>query len=186
MHQNSAPPALRDVVKNGMKAPIVEQQHLLDVQMKSGSDSELWICKPDTVPSHSARDDCRELTVEMTIDSVVNIRSMDTELHCQLNDSGVHATRSSTSHTPGLITPVGGREPPTLDSSSERSPSPGNLRSLHKRKLGLPGPEVVELGQRKRRCVVNMEEEQGGGDSASEACSVSQHHDNAFHSRSTE
>ncbi|XP_026195566.1 uncharacterized protein LOC113148198 isoform X3 [Anabas testudineus] len=106
--------ARREVVKTGMRDPATEQQHLFDIQMKCGSDSE--------------------------------------------------ATISSTPHTP-----VGGSSSQVLDSSSERSPSPCNVRSIYKRKLGLHGADVVELGQRKRQCVVNMED-QDGVDSASEPC----------------
>ncbi|XP_028251994.1 uncharacterized protein LOC114427946 [Parambassis ranga] len=129
-----APVALRDVVKHGKRSEM-EQQHLLDVQMKCGSDSEL-----DTLSSHC----CRNPTSETVAG---HPQTMDVEF--QLDDSGLHATRSS---TPGPQTPVD-------RSSSEKSPSPCHLTSLYKRKLGLPGADVVELGQRKRQCVVNMEDE---------------------------
>ncbi|KAM7376002.1 hypothetical protein PAMP_005755 [Pampus punctatissimus] len=154
------PPSIvfKDVVKNGMR----------DIQMKCGSDSELWVCELDSLPSHGDRDGCKDLAEEMTNDSTVHTKTMDIELHCQLDDSGLHATRSSTPHTLGCLTPVERSSSQMLDSSSERSPSPCNPRFLYKRKLGLPGTEVVELGQRKRQCVVKMEPE--GGDSVSEAC----------------
>ncbi|XP_022606906.1 uncharacterized protein LOC111226094 [Seriola dumerili] len=165
---NPASVALREVMKNGMRDPVTEQQHLLDLPMKCGSDSELWVCELDTLPSHSDKDSCRDLTAEMANDSTMHPQTMDIEL--QLDDSGLHATRSSTPHTSGPLTPVGGSSSWMLDSSTERSPSPYNLRSLYKRKLGLPGAEVVELAQRKRQCVVNMEDKQEAGDSASEPC----------------
>ncbi|XP_044231688.1 uncharacterized protein LOC122998766 isoform X1 [Thunnus albacares] len=150
----------KEVVTNGMR----------DVQMKCGSDSELWVCELDSLPSRSDRDGNKDLTEEMTNDSTTHTQTMDIKLQCQLDDSGLHATRSSTPHTPGCLTPVERSSSQMLDSSSERSPSPCNLRFLYKRKLGLPGTEVVELGQRKRQCVVNMEDEPEGGNSASEAC----------------
>nr|XP_020446792.1 uncharacterized protein LOC109955207 isoform X2 [Monopterus albus] len=149
---------LKEVLKNGMKDPLTEQQHLLDVQMKHGSDSELWVCDLDTLPSHSDKDGCRDHTVEKANESTMHTQTMDIEL--QLDDSGLHATRSSTPHTTEPLTSVGGSSSQMLDSSSEKSPSPCNLQSLYKRKLGLPGAEVVELGQRKRQCVVNMEDKQ--------------------------
>ncbi|XP_018519028.1 uncharacterized protein LOC108874927 isoform X2 [Lates calcarifer] len=170
IHHHPASIALREAMKNGMRDPVMEQQHLLDVQMKCGSDPELWVCELDMLPSHNDKltdDGCRDLTAEMEKDSTIHARTMEIEL--QLDDSGLHATRSSTPHSPGPLTTMGGSSSWILDSSSERSPSPCNLRSLYKRKLGLPGAEVVELGQRKRQCVVNMEEQEAG-DSASEPC----------------
>ncbi|XP_035465290.1 uncharacterized protein LOC118285653 isoform X2 [Scophthalmus maximus] len=156
--------ALRDSMKHGMKDPVTEQQHPLDVQMKCGSDPELWVCELDTVPSHSNKDSCGDLTAEMTNDLKQPAQTMDIEV--QLDDSGLYTTRSSTPLTPGPLTPVVGSSSWLLGSSSERSLSPCNLRSLYKRKLGLPGAEV---GQSKRQCVVNMEDEEAG-DSASEPC----------------
>lgn len=147
--------SLREVVKNGMTDPATEQQHLVDVQMKCGTDSELCV-------THSDRDGCRDLTEEMPNDPTMHTQTMDVELHGQFDDSGLNATRSS---TPGPVTPVEGSSSQMLDSSSERSPCPCNLTSLYKRKLGFPGGDVVELGQRKRQCVVNMEVGQEGRDS---------------------
>ncbi|XP_033498193.1 uncharacterized protein LOC117266891 isoform X1 [Epinephelus lanceolatus] len=144
--------ALREVVKNGMRDPVSEQQHGLDV--KCGSDSELCVCGP--LPSHSDRDGCRDITEEMADDPTM--QTMDIELHCQVDDSGLNTTRSSTPHTPGPVTLVEGSSSQMLDSSSERPPCPCNLRSLYKRKLGFLGAEVVELEQRKRQCVVSMED----------------------------
>ncbi|KAG8013297.1 hypothetical protein GBF38_021594 [Nibea albiflora] len=146
--------SLREVVKHGMREAVTEQEHLLDVQMKCGSDSELWVCERDILPSHSVR--------ENTDDLRMHTQSMDIELHSQFTDSGLHTTKSSTPQTSGPVTPVEEGSSHMLDTSSERSTSPGDLVSLYKRKLGVPAGEVVELGQRKRQCVVNMEEEQGG------------------------
>lgn len=164
------PASLREVVKNGMRDPVTEQQHLLDVQMKCGSDSELWVCELDILPSHSDGDGCRDLKEKMASDSTMHAQTMDVELHCQFDDSGVHAPRSSTPQTSGPVTPVEGSLFQMLDSSSERSPNPYNLRSLYKRKLGFPGAELVELGQRKRQCVVRMEDQREEGGSRSEPC----------------
>ncbi|XP_047467459.1 uncharacterized protein LOC125023929 isoform X2 [Mugil cephalus] len=134
--------SLREVVKNGMRHSFIEQQHHLDVQMKCGSDFE-----PDALPSHADRDGCRNVTEETTRHTQI----MDTE--SQLDDSGLHTTR-----------------PQMLDSSSEKSPSSCNLRPFYKRKLGLLGAGMVELGQRKRQCVVSMEDDHEGKDSAPEPC----------------
>ena len=153
-------------MKNGMRDHVTEQ-HLLDVQMKFESDSEMCVCELETLPSHSDKDGCRDPTVERANDSTMHAQNTDVEL--QLDDSGLHATRPSTPHTPGPNSPVGSSSW-MLDSSSERSLSPCNLRSLYKRKLGLPGAEVVEQGQRKRQCVVNMEDKHKARDSVSEPC----------------
>ncbi|XP_037602335.1 uncharacterized protein LOC119474388 isoform X3 [Sebastes umbrosus] len=155
--------APREVVKNGMRDPVTEQQHPMDVQMKCGSDSDLC----DIMPLHSG---CRDLTEEMANDSTIHTQTMDVELHYQFDDSGLHTTRSSTPHTPGPVTPVEGSSSQMLDRSSERSHCPFDPRSRHKRKLGFPGAEVVEPGQRKRQCVVNMEYKQEERDSAFEPC----------------
>lgn len=149
--------ALREVMRNGMRDPVPEQEHVLDVQMKCGSDSELWVCDIDTLPPHSDKESCRDVTAEMADDSTTHPLIMD--IGPQLDDSGLHATRSSTPHTP-----VERSSSWNLNSSSERSPSPCTLGSLYKRKLGLAGAEV---GLRKRQCVVNTDDKQEAGDSAS-------------------
>ncbi|CAB1461122.1 unnamed protein product [Pleuronectes platessa] len=161
--------ALRDVMKDGKRDPATTQQlqHPVDVQMKCGSDSELWVYELDILPSHSNREVCGDLAAKMTNDSQASAQTMDIEL--QLHDSGLVASRSSTPNTPGPPTLVVRGSSWMMDSSSERSPSPCDLRSLYKRKLSLPGAEVVEVGQRKRQCVVHMGEEEAG-DSASEPC----------------
>ncbi|XP_026195567.1 uncharacterized protein LOC113148198 isoform X4 [Anabas testudineus] len=50
--------ARREVVKTGMRDPATEQQHLFDIQMKCGSDSEVWVCELDSLPSHSDKEAC--------------------------------------------------------------------------------------------------------------------------------
>lgn len=165
------PASLREVVKNGMRDDETEQECLLDVQMKCGSDSELWVCELDLSPSHRDREGCgSDQKEEMATDSKAHAQTMDVELHCQFDDSGLHTTRSSTPQTARASTPVDGSSSQMLGSSSKRSLSPCHLRSLYKRKLGFTGAEVVELVQRKRQCVVNMEEEQEGGEPASDPC----------------
>lgn len=161
--------ALREVVKNGTRDPVTEpQQHLPDVQMKCGSDSEL--CVRDIAPSHSDRDGCRVLTEEPANDPTMHSQTTDIEMHCQSNDSGLNVTIPSTSHLPGPVTSVEGTLSQRLDSSSETSPRPCNLRSIYKRKLGFPEAEVGALGQRKRQCVVDMHDEPKEKDSAPEPC----------------
>ncbi|XP_072220893.1 uncharacterized protein [Leuresthes tenuis] len=146
--------SLREMVKSGMRDCVIDQQPTShkdnsDIQMKHGRDCEL-----DALFSNCEWDDQRSIAEEMVTDSTVH---MGMEL--QLNDSGLHSTRSSTPYTPGLQTSVETSSSQMLDSCSERSPSSCNLRSLCKRKEGFPGAEVVELGPRKRQCTVYMEDE---------------------------
>lgn len=157
-------------MKSGMRDPVAEQQHLLDAQMKCGSDSELWVCELDVLSSHSDRDGCRDLKKTIPTDSTMHAQAMDVKLDCQFDDSGLPDPTFSAIQMPVPETPVEGGTFHMLDSSSERSPSPCNLRSLYKRKLGLLGADMVELEQRKKQCVVSMEEEQEEGGSASEPC----------------
>ncbi|KAK5857558.1 hypothetical protein PBY51_010797 [Eleginops maclovinus] len=161
---NPASVSLREVEKNRMRDALSDN----DVQMKCGSDSEM--CVNYILPSHRDRYGGRDLSEQMANDSTKQSQTMDIALHCQLDDSGFHATRSSTPHTPGTVTPAEVSLTQATDLSSESSPCPCDLRSLYKRKLGFPGTEVVELRQRKRQCVVNMEDQQEERDSASEPC----------------
>lgn len=160
-HSSSA--AVREVVKNGMRDSAAEQKYLMDDPMRSGSDSELWVCELDVPFSLSDRSGCRDPIGEMSVDSVLHTRSVDSQVHCRLDNSGVHTVRSFTPCTPGSLTPVEGNSSQQPNSSSERSPSSCPVRTLYKRKLGLPGMELMELGQKKRQCVIKME--QGQGDS---------------------
>lgn len=117
------------------------------------SESELWLCEINVMPSDSEKyvggGDLEEATERA--------QTMDVEL---LEDSGVHIP------SPSTVRP--GNSPQVPDSSSERSPSPCQLRCLHKRKMCFPGAEVSELDQRKRQCVLSMEDEHEEGGSASE------------------
>ncbi|XP_030575410.1 uncharacterized protein LOC115773047 isoform X2 [Archocentrus centrarchus] len=154
---HSASVALREGVQNEKRNCLREQQNLLDIQMKCGSDSDRCACELDTLPSHSDRDACKTLSEERGTDSMTHTQTMDMEL--QLDDSGLHITGSSTLHPPKPQTSVEGSSSQMLGCSSERSSCLCNFGSLHKRKLNLPGVEVVELGQRKKQCVSNMKEE---------------------------
>lgn len=116
------------------------------------SESELWLCEVNVMPSDSDKYGCGDLEKP-----TVRAQTMDVEL---LEDSGVHIPPPST------VRP--GNSPQVPDSSSERSPSPCHLPCLHKRKMCFPGAEVSELGQRKRQCVLSMEDEHEEGGSASE------------------
>lgn len=160
--------SFRDEVKSGMRDLGTEQQHLLDVQMKCGSDSELWVC--DCLASNSDGDDCGDPKEKTAGDSTMHAQTMDVELDCQFEDSGVHVPRSCTPQAPGPVTLVEGNSSQMLDSSSERSPSPYSLRYLYKRKLGFYGAEWVEPGQRKRKCVAGIEPDREEGGSASDLC----------------
>ncbi|KAK2891901.1 hypothetical protein Q8A73_017566 [Channa argus] len=148
--------ALREVMKTGMRDPVIDQQQLLDVQTKCGAGPEVWVCELDTLPSNSDKDACIELPVDAVTDSTMHTQTMETDLW--LDDSGLQATISSTPQTSRPLTPAGESSSQMPHSSSERAASPCNLRSIYKRKLGLPGAEVLELGQRKRQCVVDMED----------------------------
>ncbi|KAM8915731.1 uncharacterized protein AB9W97_015960 isoform 2-T2 [Spinachia spinachia] len=141
-----APVAMRESVTEQEQ----QQQHL-DIQVKCGSASEL--CVLDIINSHGERD-CEE----NANDSTMHSQTVDTEMHCQFNDSGLHTTKPSTSFLPGSETPVERGLSQRPDSSSEKSPWPSNPRYVHKRKLGFPEEERTEQGQRKRQCVVNMDE----------------------------
>lgn len=135
------------LLKSGSRDPATEQ-HLLDVQMTCESESELWLCEIDIRASDGGGDLEEPPALAHTI---------DVEL---LDDSGVYAPQPST---------VGpGNSPRVPHSSSERSPSPCHLQCLYKRKMCFPGAEVSEVGQRKRQCVLSMEEEHEEGGSASE------------------
>lgn len=139
--------------KSGSRDPRpASEQHLLDVQMTLESESELWLCEINVMPSDSEKYGGGDLE-----ESTVRAQTMDVEL---LEDSGVHIPPPSTVRL--------GNSPQVPDSSSERSPSPCHLWCLHKRKMCFPGGEVSELGQRKKQCVLSMEDEHEEGRSASE------------------
>ncbi|XP_017268023.1 uncharacterized protein LOC108233831 [Kryptolebias marmoratus] len=137
-------------MKTATRDSLIDEQsatkHDSDVQMKCGSDSELWDCD---------RDGFRNTAEEKATYSTTRIQTMDVEL--QLDESGFH-TRASTPHPPKRQASV--EEMQMLNSCFERSPGSCNLRSLFKRKVGLGGAEVAAPGPRKRQCVDNMEDEQ--------------------------
>ncbi|XP_074547687.1 uncharacterized protein LOC141806227 [Halichoeres trimaculatus] len=147
--------ALREVVQTRMRNPTIEQEHLLDVQMKCVSDSELWICKLNT-----DRVERRDLKDQVSSDLSMHSQAMDVGLCCQFDDSGLQNT--CTPQTSGPATRVDVCSSQIPDSSPEKPHSLCNLRSVYKRKLGFPGADVAELGQRKKQCVFSIE------DSASE------------------
>nr|XP_023011356.2 uncharacterized protein LOC101465503 isoform X2 [Maylandia zebra] len=165
---HSASVALREGTKNDKRDCLREQPNLLDVQMKCGSDSDRLVCELDTLPSNSDRDACKNLPEERVTDSVTHRQISDMEL--QLDDSGLRITRSSTLHPPKPQSSVEGSSSHMLGCFSERSPCLCNLGSLYKRKLSLPGTDMIELGHRKKQCVFNMDDEQEGNNSASEPC----------------
>lgn len=131
-----------------MRDPTTEQQHHLDAQMKCGSEAELWVCDLVSPPSHTDAED-------MVQDSAMHSRPLP------VDESG-SSTRQSHS------APGDQRSLQIFDSSSERSQSPCHLTFLYKRKLGGPGADAVETGQRKRQCVVNTEDEPEGRGSISD------------------
>lgn len=140
--------------KSGSRVPHpASDQNFLDVQVTLESESELWLCEVNVMPSDSDKYGGGDLE-----ETTLLAQAMEVEL---LEDSGVNISLPST------VRP--GNSPQVPDSSSERSPSPCNLRCLHKRKMCFPGAEVSELGQRKRQCVLSMEDEHEEGGSASEA-----------------
>lgn len=149
-------------MKIGTIDALAEQKHLLEVQMKCDSGSELWVCELDVLSSGSSRDGGRPK--KTSTDSTVHDQAMDIDLDCQFDRSGLHNPRSCAAE---------GRVERSmfhvLHSSSERAPSCCNPRSLYKRKLDLLGTEMAALEKRQKQCMVSLEEEQGGG-SASEPC----------------
>lgn len=138
-------------MKSGSRDPVSEQ-HLLDVQMACESESELWLCEIDITHPDSHKDAGGDLEASAAIG-----HTMDVEL---LGDPGVKAALPSTARA--------GNSPQVPDSSSERSPSPCQLRCIYKRKMCFPGTEASELEQRKRKCVLSMEDRHEEGGSASE------------------
>nr|XP_057946808.1 uncharacterized protein LOC131140415 isoform X2 [Doryrhamphus excisus] len=112
-----------------------EQQHLVDVQMKCTEDSEVWLCELLSMSSHT----------DLYGGEPVEEMSNGADINAQLNNPA----------------PTSSQMP---ESSTDRSPgSTCNLRVLFKRKLAVPTADGMELGHRKRQCVVNMEEEEEKG-----------------------
>lgn len=130
-------------------------QHLADVQMDSdGSSSELWTYGPDTPRSSSVSDrsGCRDPVGEVWSGHDGPERGED-----WLEDSGLHsATRSPTP-------PPGGSSERPLDPSSY-----GCCYEVAAAKRKMMG--TVELGQRKKLCVVSMKEDPPEGDCTADMC----------------
>lgn len=139
-----------------MRDPVTEHHHSLGAPVKCGSDTEMWLCELESLATHNGDDGGRDVALAAN-DSSMQTQTMDIEL--QLGDSGLHATISATPQTFGAFSAVAGNLSQMQDSSSEKS-------LMYKRKLGLPGADVVELRQRKRQCV-NMEDEHNAMDSTS-------------------
>ncbi|XP_024126564.1 uncharacterized protein LOC112145505 isoform X2 [Oryzias melastigma] len=114
-----------------------------DVQMKYHTDSDLWDCELDTSPCHIDSIDCKMITEESESHSLQHIYSMDTE--CQLGDSGLYGSRSSTPITPAV------------SSSAESS---CKFKSLWKRKVNFSAVEVVDSRPSKKQCVTTEEEKE--------------------------
>lgn len=125
------------MMKTGMRDSLLDEHSAIrydgDVQMRCGSDPELWDCDRDGSGSTATH-------------------LQTTAMELQLDDAGFHM-RSS---TPKRQTSMGKGSVQMLNSCLEQ-PSV-NLRSPFKRKVELQGAEV-ELGLRKRHCVENMEDE---------------------------
>ncbi|XP_014067354.1 uncharacterized protein [Salmo salar] len=125
--RNNHPPTviLKEVIKSGGPT----EPHLIDVQMRSASDSELWTC------SHSKG------------------RGPVTSA-----DSGVLTIKSSPC-TPVFPTLVGAATSVPNVRIPEKSPDNTiPLRGVFKRKLSLPGAETLQdCGHRKKQCVTKME-----------------------------
>ncbi|XP_028994390.1 uncharacterized protein LOC114848229 isoform X2 [Betta splendens] len=156
--RRSVPPHPASIgLRQEIRDPVAEHHLHLDVPMTCGSDSEVWVCELDSLSTHNdIMDGGRDVTVAANGSTM---QTQTTGIELQLDDAA--------HHTFGPLAPVRGNLPQLQDSSSERSVSPCNLTSIYKRKLGLPGADVGELGQRKRQCV-DMEDEHNAMDSTSD------------------
>lgn len=133
-------------MKNGVEDPGGDQQPLMDVQMKCGSDSELWVCDVDVPPSQSDRENRRDLKKKTPCESKTHAETMDIERDYTFDGPSVYVARPCEFPSEGSLSQM-------LDSSSERPPGSCHLGTPSKRKLCLSGAEVKDLGQRKRQCV---------------------------------
>lgn len=148
-------------MKIGPINPLAEQKHLLEVQMKCDSASDLWVCELDVLSSSSGRDGGRPLQ-KTSADSTVHSQAMDIDLQCHYDHPGLHNPRSFAAESRVESSLFHG-----MDGSSERAPSCCNPKSLYKRKLDLLGAEMAALEKRKKLCMVSVEQE---GGSASDPC----------------
>ncbi|KAJ3613884.1 hypothetical protein NHX12_020128 [Muraenolepis orangiensis] len=148
-----------------LQPPVPVLQHPVEVQMDSdGSSSELWVCGPDTPwPLVSDRRDA----VGGMWSGHNGPEREEEEGEELMEDSGLHsATRSPTppplvGSAPHAVVVAAaaamGSSSPAASGSSDRS---SHGCCLYKRKMvGPAGLEMVELGQRKKQCVVRMKEE---------------------------
>ena len=145
---HSAPPLLRGVSLNELRAVETEpgraeqnQQKTLDIQMRSTSELDHWICGLETSSSGHSREGESNLP-ESTFESGGRTRSVD---------SGMHTTSSP-------FPCVGENSLCLPGMSPEKSvDSPFPLSCASKRKLGLLGVPGKEEETRKRLCVSRME-----------------------------
>ncbi|MED6249649.1 hypothetical protein ATANTOWER_017512 [Ataeniobius toweri] len=152
---HSASLTVSEMVTNSMRDSSIHHQSVVhkdanEVQMKYGSDSELWDCG-----LASEVKECKRTPEGGVSYSTKDIHAMDVEV--QLDDSGLDGTRSPTCCTTRLHTLEDRSSSQMLSSCLERS-----LRPLCKRKAFPPGAELVEAEPRKRQCVKNMEDEREG------------------------
>lgn len=146
---------------------LAEQKHLLEVQMKCDSGSELWLCELDVVSSSSSSSRGGGRPQKKTsADSTAHDQAMDVDLDCQFGHSGLHSPRSTAAESRVERSTA----LHALDGSSGRAPGCCNPRSLYKRKLDLLGAEMAALEKRKKQCMVGMEVEEQEGGSASDPC----------------
>lgn len=143
-------------MKIGTIDPLAEQKHLLEVQMKCDSGSDLWVCELDVLSSSSSSRD-GERPHKKTSESMAHDQAMDIDLERQFDHSGLHNPRAFSAESQ-----VERNMFHVLDGACERAPSCCNPRSLYKRKLELLGAEMAALEKRKKQCMVGMEQEEGG------------------------
>lgn len=133
--------ALKD--RNFARGCVSEQMSTTDVQMKCSSDSELWVCESDL--RSFKKQDGHNLTQERASDLTEHTPTM--ELEC--NSSDIYKEILSVPQKDRF-------QPAGVSSSPKRSSSSSDFSSIYKRKLGLPGADVLE--QRKKQCVFSMED----------------------------
>ncbi|XP_010877818.1 uncharacterized protein LOC105015990 [Esox lucius] len=142
---------LQEVIRSGGLTDGPTELHLVDVQMRSTSDSELWTCSSLETPLACNRFRWEGPVAEMSADSGV-------------------ITARSTPGTPGSVTNVEAETSVRSIQTPGRSADSPVPLSLFKRKFSLPGVQIVEaetrqeFGHRKRQCFTTM----GNGDSSPE------------------
>ncbi|XP_024293564.1 uncharacterized protein LOC112262092 [Oncorhynchus tshawytscha] len=133
--RNNHTPIPKEVIKSGGPT----EPHLIDVQMRSASDSELWTCSHMDTMSSCSHSKGRGPVAETSADSVL--------------------TTKSSPCTPVFPTFVGAATSVPKVQITEKSPdSTIPLRGVFKRKLSLPGAEALQdCYHRKKQCVTKME-----------------------------